>query len=189
MDTTDANNAAPQPPQCPQCGQPLSNTDITGGIGQCPVCGHQFFLSVDEENSRAANGADENAADRKEEDAELSENRIQQVAMLRRGAIRSRSWFIIGAACCAGGAAQLVYMAVLALRKGSKIPGTIEIVMALALLLLALIYFLPRIWAFTRELRESRLHDPAVPPDFSSLRDGSQHWQNLQEMSDESQIE
>jgi hypothetical protein len=41
---------------------------------------------------------------------------------------------------------------------------------------------LGRISAINRELQDTLQPEPETKPDFSTLSDGSQHWQNLQDM-------
>ena len=52
---------------------------------------------------------EEAEAEKFNRETEFNENRIKQFKALRRGLIRTRSYFVIGAAGCVGLAAQLVY--------------------------------------------------------------------------------
>jgi hypothetical protein len=43
-------------------------------------------------------------------------------------------------------------------------------------------FLLRQVAALNRELRQPALTEPAAPPDFSTLSDGSQRWKNLEDM-------
>jgi hypothetical protein len=117
-------------------------------------------------------------------DAELSGLRIRQVTSLRRGAFKARSYCIIGAAACLVAAIQLVVMMIKLARFGgikhwAMIGGE-------ALLALGSLWgcagLTRRAIAFHRELGKPMLQEPTTPPDFSTLSDGSQQVQALQQM-------
>lgn len=174
--------------QCPACGEPVPAAgNPMQNVLQCPNCGEQFFRTGDEATPPAeAAGADDETRERTElqaqRDAELSELRIRQVANLRRGAIRGRSWLIIGAITCVVGTAQLVQMAIHDLRLGLRLgPATDVILAAIAIAIFR--QLLRRIRDLSREIRASKLADPPTPPDFSSLSDGSQQYANLDRLS------
>ena len=117
-------------------------------------------------------------------DAELSGLRIRQVTSLRRGAFRSRSYCIIGAAACLVCAIQLVVMMVKLARfhdarHWAMIGGEALLALSAVWGCLALTR---RAIAFHRELQKPMLEDPTTPPDFSTLSDGSQQVQALEQM-------
>jgi hypothetical protein len=120
-------------------------------------------------------------------DAELSGLRIRQVTSLRRGAFRSRSYCIIGAAACAVCAIQLVVMMVKLARfrdarHWAMIGG--EALLALGALW-GCVVLVQRAIVFHRELRRPMLDEPTTPPDFSMLSDGSQQVEALEQMMSE----
>jgi hypothetical protein len=160
-------------------------SDPAQTVLQCPACGQQFFApSTPEEDSTSnheqaqAQAADEEAR----REAELSELRISQVANLRRGAIRSRSWFIVGAVACVVGASQFVYFAIERYRGGER-SGPLRDGLCAAILLMIVPYFMRKIRLLGKEIAESRLKEPATPPDFTTLSDGSQRWANLDQLA------
>jgi len=119
-----------------------------------------------------------------EVEAELSGLRIRQISTLRRAAIRSRSYCIIGAAVCAVGAIQLVVMMVKLApfhdaRHWAMMAG--EALLALGALW-GCFELMRRGWALHRELQKTMLEEPTQPPDFSTLSDGSQQVQALEQM-------
>ena len=165
---------------CPNCGQIVAATGAR--LMQCPACGEQFFTPDPHE---ASEGEEAFSADQKEagRQPELSELHIHQVADLRRGAFRSRSWCVIAAVACFVGAAQLVRMAVTSIRWG-HVAFAVGFCLAALASLMGCAYFVRRARELTREIRKSAIQDPAEPPDFSTLGDGTQHIRGLEEMTD-----
>lgn len=103
---------------------------------------------------------------------------------MRRGAYRTRSWLIIAAVACVAGAAQLIYLAVRGYHFGQRIvPGGDLLAAAVALVVLP--FFIRRAIRVNREIRQSPLDEPQTPPDFSTLSDGSQRWKNLEAMTED----
>jgi len=170
---------------CPFCGKPLGVSDPAQAVLQCPDCGQQFFLSTAPEDDSTADAeqvearADDEEAQR---DAELSEMRISQVASLRRGAIRTRSWFIVVAAACVVVAIQFIYLAIEKYRVGQR-RDPLRDVLCAGILLVIVPFVTRRILQLGSEIAESRLKDPTTPPDFSTLSDGSQRWTNLDQLA------
>jgi hypothetical protein len=116
----------------------------------------------------------------------LNSNRIRQMAALRRAAIRTRSYCFIGLCVCVVGIAELVFETVRdwptpISPRGLCLPALYIVCIALlsALAIPALLRLLIR---FHREARQSILPSPDRPPDFSTLQDGSQIAQNLDEI-------
>jgi hypothetical protein len=118
-------------------------------------------------------------------DDHLNSNRIRQMAALRRGAIRSRSYCVIAIGGCLVGAAELVFDAV---RRWPRPFGVSGLLIALLYLVGAggLVYlgfyFLNLAVRFHREAKQTALPPPTQPPDFTQLQDGSQIVKNLEEM-------
>lgn len=173
---------------CPHCGGVVAVEDSTqaqAGL-RCPHCGESFSVASDDVPADDTTDGVEDAQARAEiearREADLSELRIRQVANLRRGAYRTRSWLIIGACTCAVGFAQLVHLAIRDWTLGLRLGPVADVILAV---IAALIFwhFVRRIRALSREIRASRMPDPAAPPDFSTLSDGSQRWANLDELA------
>jgi ABC-type nickel/cobalt efflux system permease component RcnA len=118
-----------------------------------------------------------------EPEPELDGQRIRQLAALRRGAIRARSWCLITAGVCLVGAIQLVIFSVQLIRA----PGSAWLripcyLMVAAAGLWLTVYFLRRARVLKREIGRSALGQPETSPDFSQLSDGSQRWKNLEDI-------
>ena len=118
-------------------------------------------------------------------DDHLNANRIRQMAALRRGAIRTRSWCVIAMAGCVVGAAQFIFNVIHRWPITANLRGILISILyllcALALLAAA-IHFLRLAIRFHREARQSALGPPDGPPDFTPLQDGSQIVRNLEDM-------
>ena len=170
---------------CPECGSAVPADADGGAILQCPRCGTQFFLPADPDEIEHAAPEDAAAVEAPSDaDAELSALRIRQVSALRRGAYRARSYCIIGAAVCGVAVVNLILRLAELLRHHRWQArwvryGVLYTVLAMAAAY-GLVYFVHRINELTREVRRPSLQDPATPPDFSTLSDGSHHVRDLE---------
>ena len=117
-------------------------------------------------------------------DDELDAARIRQLAALRRGAYRARSYAIIGTVAAAVVAVQLVWMTVTYVHARGWGAYPIGYLQAACLLALLAIYFARRALMVHREIRTPPRLPPEPPggPDFSTLSDGSQQWKNLEDI-------
>ena len=119
-------------------------------------------------------------------DNHLNSNRIRQMAALRRGAIRSRSYCVIAMVGCVVGAAEFGFDAWRRWPRPANVRGvlvaTVYLVCGVGLLFLGR-YFFRLAMRFHREVRQSNLAPPETPPDFSQLSDGSQIVKNLEEIN------
>jgi hypothetical protein len=184
---TDADpSSEPLEYHCPNCNQVLRSPESQGGTVTCPQCGQEVVVDS-QADVRLADMAPECQSETPppsddSDEADLSGLKIRQISDLRRGAHRSRSWLIIGAVACLVGAAQLIYFAIhnhgLGMR-AAALEDTLFVVLALAFC----VYFLRRAREMNREISNSKLEEPTTPPDFSSLRDGSQRWKNLEDLA------
>lgn len=115
-------------------------------------------------------------------EAELSGLRIRQIAALRRGAYRTRSYCIVALFALLVAGIKLIIMTAHHVHEagwgGRPIGYSIVAVAALAMAF----HFAGKIAEITRELSQPMQTDPATPPDFSTLSDGSQHARNLEEI-------
>jgi len=114
---------------------------------------------------------------------QLNSLRIQQLTRLRRSAIRSRSWYLIGTIVAYVATAELAFKAVQCVRyeRGWGLWPSIFVLCAISSGIAAP-FFLYRCIQFHREIQVPMLDEPATPPDFSTLGDGSQRWKNLEEI-------
>lgn len=160
---------------CPSCGEMIDPT--ASGTVQCPHCGAELVPPPDEESEPAT--GDESTPD---EQDELSSLHIRQIASLRRGAYRARSYCIIGMGVLMVGAMQFLILAA----HGVRASGWHLLEIGFACGAIAALIFswrlAGRVMTLTHELRQPLLSDPSEPPDFSTLSDGSQHVKHLEEM-------
>ena len=116
----------------------------------------------------------------------LNSNRIRQMAALRRGAIRSRSYCVIALSGCVVGAVEFGFDAWRRWPRPVNARGAlvalVYVLCGAGLLLLGR-YFFRLAMRFDREARQSNLPPPQTPPDFSQLSDGSQIVKNLEEIN------
>ena len=115
-------------------------------------------------------------SDPSDREHELSELRIRAIALERRAANRSGSYFLIAAFACLVSAAQFAYLSI---RDGRPIRMIFAVV-----LLLAAISIGRKARLIRQKARQSALPEPRTPPDFSALSDGTQQWKNLEELHD-----
>ena len=115
---------------------------------------------------------------------ELDGLRIRQLAALRRGAYRARSYALIGAVASVVVAIQLVLMTVAYVRARGWGLYPIGYVQAACVAALLGVYFGRRALALHREIQTPARLPPEPPegPDFSTLSDGSQQWKNLEDI-------
>ncbi len=113
---------------------------------------------------------------------ELSALRIRQLSALRRGAYRTRSYWIIAACALFVVSIKLVAMTIRHVRHFGWQPRPIGYLIAMAAALIAAGHFVARIIELNHEVSQSALTEPDEEPDFSTLSDGSQQWKNLEQM-------
>ena len=121
-------------------------------------------------------------------DDHLNSNRIRQMASLRRAAIRTRSYCVIGLGVCVVAIAQLVFETIVGWPRQISWRG----VLLAALYLLSIVglagFALPAlVRLLIRSHREAKqtaiMPAPDRPPDFSTLQDGSQIAKNLESVT------
>lgn len=174
---------------CPECGRPVDTvTALSPGLLQCPFCHAQFFAGIDEEEEETAEPDHDTLADERHRQAEheLSELHIRQVRDLRRGANRTRSWFIFGAIVAAMVSAELIVMSIQFVRLYGWHALAVGYLFAAAAGLMVSLRFVQKAVETTREIRAMVMPEPVTPPDFSPLDNGSQRWKNLEELKGES---
>ena len=145
--------------------------------------GSEEFTVVDDAPDDADAGSEAAAVP---ETRTINANRVRQLSALRRGAYRTRSYCVIAAVVCGVAILQLAVLTVRhvrlagwGVRPAGYVCGALAAAMAAA-------YFYRRAAELTQELRQrpAALAEPPVPPDFSTLSDGSQSWKNLEQMRD-----
>lgn len=153
---------------CTACGADVFE-DESGRLPlQCPACGE--LLVIDD-------APPETQVNEPLESDELEESNIRRIVRARRALVRTRGYYIAFLLACVIGIVQLSAR----LYRGAAQVEMIGYAAALVLLLLIASTFFRRLQATSAKLKESALADPATPPDFDSLSDGSQHTDNLED--------
>jgi hypothetical protein len=177
--------------QCPFCSTrftPTTTSDAPEAIPSpvTPVAGAQgAFVVLDDELP----GDDEMSPHSRDSRyrsvrgaQELSTARVRDLSAARRALIRIRSWCVVGALVSAVAVVQMSWLLVQHVRQQGWFwkPGAYAALVPVAAYWT--VSFARRAAVATRELRRPVLQDPDVPPDFSTLSDGSQQWKNLEGM-------
>ena len=168
--------------RCPGCDEEVDvPAEAAGELVRCPYCRTDFF--ADHNRSAAAVVDDTPAATEADREGELSTLRIRQVLALRRGAMKSRSMWVIAAFLAGTTALDFGVKAALYVRGvggwGPR-PTVFAAVVVVAVAFAG--YALRRAAAFRRELDRTALPEPATPPDFGPLGDGADRWRLLDEV-------
>lgn len=157
---------------CPHCSQTVQimPADVAAEW-TCPHCGQTFVVGESSESLDDGGRADE-----------LDGVRIRQLSHARRSAYRARSFCLIGALFCAVGVVQLTLDLLAAVLRHEA--GWLSVALAIVdgLLLWGMLHLLRAARRLGIEARRSTLEPTDHPPDFSSLGDGSQRFDDLEKM-------
>lgn len=115
-------------------------------------------------------------------DDEIDAARIRRLAIEHRSINRTASYFIVATGVCIVTIGQLTWMTIQHVRFLGWTPRSIGYLLFIVLAIWGAWYFGQRARSLHREAKASTLPDPATPPDFSSLDDGSKHWKNLEDV-------
>jgi hypothetical protein len=161
--------------ECPHCGQAVeASPQSESQLVHCPGCGGEFVIPA------ADTPAEEVQADH--ELGELDSLRMRHIVVVRRAAIRSRTYCIVGAIGCLMAAVKLGLMTFSDVRRtGWHLRQALYVLLGAAAVY-GMAFLLQRAARWNRESRASVLPEPSSPPDFSTLSDGSQHARNLEKM-------
>jgi hypothetical protein len=164
---------------CPGCGEAVDvSDDAIQKLVICPYCNTQF--SPQEVDTEAV---DDLLRQHEEErrQTELNSLRIRAVSGERRAILRLRSyWTVLMLALCFI-SIELIMVAATSYKDHAPIR-------AVAYVLAAVGCVSATRWPFQKrqrlnlELEKPMLGEPAGPPDFSTLNDGSQRWKNLERL-------
>ena len=129
-------------------------------------------------------GMPDEEANANDDVGELDSLRMRHIVVIRRAAMRSRTYCIVGAGGCLIGAIKLILMTVAEVRRFGWHLRQISFVLFAVAAFFGVSYFLGRAAHWNRESRRSAADtsDDLPPPDFSTLSDGSQHARNLEDI-------
>jgi hypothetical protein len=113
---------------------------------------------------------------------DLSTDRVRNLSKSRRAMLRIRSWCVVATASFAVAVIQLGLLIASHLQHSGWFWKPVVYAIMLPAAAFGAVHFARRAAAIGRELRKPVLDDPATPPDFSTLSDGSQQWKKLEEM-------
>ena len=161
---------------CPACGAAITPAADRPNLLICPACHAESFVpepepSLEYETPSAL------AAD------EMDATRIRRLATERRSLNRTASYFIVAAGVCVVAIGQLAWMTIQHVHGIGWTPRPIGYLLFIVLALWGAGYFGGRAKELRREAKASALPEPTMPPDFSTLDDGSKHWKNLEDVS------
>ncbi len=168
---------------CPGCDEAVDvAAESVGQLVRCPYCNSEFFAADGRTHDEVV---DDTAA--VDDDApapdELNSARVRQLAALRLATLRTRSWWLIGLLMSALTALDLLGKAVVYVWEfhawGVR-PTWLAVGGSAAAAVAVAAYRAAR--ALAREAATSSLTEPAAPPDFSTLDDGSNRWRGLERL-------
>jgi len=180
-DTGESPIASPNRFRCPGCDEEVEvSPESAGQLVRCPYCNAEFFASheqshlpVVDDTSPAATEADRETA--------FDKLRIENYTALRLGAIRARSWWLIGLCLAAVVVLDMLGKAVIFVWVFHQwgIEPTLGTLTAIGMAI-----FARHAWrcaaGFKKEIDRSAIPEPAAAPDFSTLQNGSERWKNLE---------
>lgn len=165
----------PIPYACPACGAAAAApAPRRPNLLVCAACGSESFVPEPEPLEY-----EPPAALREEE---IDAARIRRLATERRSINRTASYFIVAAGVCVVAVGQLAWMTIAHVRALGWTPRPVGYLLFVALALWGAWHFGSRAAALHREAKATKLPEPATPPDFSTLDDGSKHWKNLEDV-------
>jgi hypothetical protein len=156
--------------RCEKCGRKITAAEDGEYPSTCPGCGQLLVIAGAEEPRR------------EDRDDEIEAAAIRRIVVERRALLRTRGYYLVLTWACVALAAQMMWMMAHALTNGGW-QNWLVIYPAAALFLLVMGRDL---WMRARKLgeqvRKSALAEPSLPPDFKDLSDGSQKWNNLDQL-------
>jgi hypothetical protein len=166
---------------CPGCNEEVEiSPESAGKLVRCPYCNTDFFASHDQVNQPVV---DDTSSEIAELDrlAAFDKLRIENFTALRMGAIRARSWWLIGLCMSLLVALDMIGKALIFITvfRHWGLEPVLRAVVA-ALMLMFAKHARKRAAEFKKEIERSAIPEPADPPDFSPLNNGSDNWKNLE---------
>ena len=175
--------AVPQVLRCPYCNTPYAGAMVEGRLPVCTQCGREFLPVVDDQAAVIIGGdppaEQQGEMDEAEDNSEneLNALRIEQIATDRKAAVRQRSFMIGGTVLCVVIAVQVILSGL----NGRLLPmQRIAYFLFAGLLFMVAVSLMVKAREIKKELARPLLQDPKEPPDFSTLRDGTQFKDNFE---------
>jgi hypothetical protein len=172
---------------CPSCGQEFAITPAEAPqVVRCPACEAEVVVPASDGSTEVpleyADPRLREAEEQRESESELDGLRMRQIVTAKRAAIRSRTYMLLGAMLCAVGCAKLITLIVPHVRGQGWTRLALGYAIFAGLAVVGTLYCLKRAGELNRESRARAMPEPATPPDFSTLSDGSQQARNLEEI-------
>jgi hypothetical protein len=166
---------------CPHCEQNVLIESVSDEPEMiCPHCGNAFVVPHSE-----FGGLDDHDGNPEEQrrEAELDMMRIRQLTTARRAAIRARTYLLVGCLIFATAAINLIIKTVQRVRYEKVWDArTFSFIAFSAACFMIAYYFMSRMLEISKELGRSAIEEPATPPDFSTLSDGTQTARDLEDV-------
>ena len=164
---------------CPGCGEDVDvPAESAGKLVRCPYCSADFFASAEQAHLDIVDDSEPEPS-AEEIEATFDSKRIKNITKLRMSDVRARSWWLVGLFFGVFTVLAVIWNSVLDVRLHHW-----DIWSTLRLLLIP-----PGVWLglhskrqvkkFQTEIDKPMLTDPATPPDFSTLDNGSERWRDL----------
>lgn len=170
---------------CPGCEEEIEVDRATARDFRCPYCNMAFVVEGDEEEP---SGDPEGDAERLELERRRAEEldglKIRQLSVLRRAEYRQRSYVITGLAACAIAVGQSIWMAHVHVSErgwGPRVFGFLTVTLIAVVLSVWLWRLFKRQTAMIAEHHAADT-TPTREPDFSTLSDGQDRWERLNEV-------
>ncbi|HEV7300047.1 MAG TPA: hypothetical protein VGN72_11830 [Tepidisphaeraceae bacterium] len=171
---------------CPGCDEEIEIDRSAGDSFRCPYCNVSFSLGSGDDDGTTDDGEAERTELERRTDEELDGLRIRQFAAERRAAYRQRSYVIVALGGSAVAAGQLVWMTYQHVRRAGWEWKPIGYVLFAIACAVAAVMLSKQVRAMTRALTASAgatsTSNSDREPDFSTLGDGSDRWQKLNEV-------
>jgi hypothetical protein len=164
---------------CPGCAEEVDvPAESAGRLVRCPYCNTDFFASAGQSHEAVV---DDTNPELTELDrlAAFDKLRIQNHTKLRMAAIRARSWWLIALVLALLVEVDMVINAIVYLWAHSWGWAILRLILG-TIAFLAARHAHRRAAEFKLESQQSALEEPTVPPDFSTLNNGSDRWKELE---------
>jgi hypothetical protein len=169
---------------CPNCGAFLEIEPGTQPPLRCPNCQADFVSTIDEPFTDATVDWEEPEPEPPARD-ELDGLRIRKLVQARRSAIRARTYALVILICCIVMGVQLILTDVQEVHLyGWDFWAVLYAILTAVMVIIATIAS-RKSAELHRESNLSESTEPEHAPQFEALSDGSQHVENLEEMTKE----